>query len=82
MVFLSVDGFQSEMPRREKQTNRQTEVSSAKPCVLIDLITDVTALLKPSQDQIAKITKLSRNIKIGFSVSQVVLVQDQPVLLL
>ena len=48
--------------------------------VLIDLITDVTALLKPSQDQIAKITKLSWNIKIGFSVSQVVLVQDQPVL--
>ena len=25
MVFLSVDGFQSEMPRREKQTNREKQ---------------------------------------------------------
>ena len=49
--------FQSEMPGRK--TNKQREVSSGEPGVLIDLITGVTALLKPSQDQIAKITKLS-----------------------
>ena len=57
MVFRSVNGFQSEMPGRK--TNKQREVSSGEHGVLIDLITDVTALLKPSQDQIAKITKLS-----------------------
>ena len=52
-LSLSLNGVQAES---ERKTNK---VSAWLCPVLIDLITDVTALLKPSQDQIAKITKLS-----------------------